>query len=1200
VGPLTLSRLGVRYQDGALALLVDASVSVSGLTLSLLGLSVTSPLDTFTPSLALNGIGVALVSAPLAIAAAFEDVPPPPGASWEYAGTGTLTLGDVGLTAIGAVADVGGHPAMFVFAQLDAELGGPPFFFVTGLAAGFGYHTALRIPGQQEVASFPLVAWSASPGGAGAGSDPLAALSALTSGPAPWLADAPGTVWGAIGVTFTSFELIRSRALLIAELGGDLTFTLLGLSAASFPQQGAPAYAQVELELEAVLRVADGSFLATALVAPNSYLLDPACVVTGGFAFASWFGDNPHSGDFVLTLGGYSPYFTAPAWYPVEPRLGFTWSVSSTVSVTGSAYFALTPAVIMAGGSLSVAFHDGNLSAWLTAYADVISWWEPFHFRTTIGVSIGASYRMHIAGTSKTLTAELGAQLDLWGPPTGGTVTVHWWVISLTIVFGGGPSDTPAPLDWTGFTRLLPVAPLQLAAVSGWVVLNHLNGSLAVYGPDGAILGQVRLVTGSAATSEVTWEPAPGSATLTVADLTAACPRLGQLVTGLLAAGPQAFPDVLQTIDESLWSIMPAGRPDDQTMSVLAGRPLVVVRVRVGLELQGPPLDDPSWQFTGAPAPAAILDCSFPVRLGDAGMAGDGLVGYLADGDDAHLHVAHLPHDLSDGGSGFLTAIGPGNFVGLRPNAAGAALTVLLDPRAPVHAVTDILPVSSLSVPGPITDAAVQRMAILVGVAPLLTTLLDGTVTVPTPATRDLTAAWLEPTPAGAVDTLATVPADPAAAMPATVPGLRSGWLRLRPGTPAPGELLTSGAGDDQNTLLTYGLATNPEPVGISPGIATLNLVVSNSAPGSVWCDLIVVKFPVGPDAASLTNQPGLISVNISPDTWQAVVSGGQINFTPRQQSPVEFGDNGLLLQLAGIAVNNQVGSFTVSVTEHASTAAIGGYQSRSAQFTRPKGPYSFMISDFAASKPMYSAGEQAVLTWSYAGTGRYEISYSGQYDDVLKHDAVIGPTDVSEGPPFTSKPLYNPTTFVLHAYTQVGGDTVHRYLSTTVQVDVPDILTTQIVAYEMPIGLSGQLNAGNVTAVNTEITGELSASSTATLGAGQVLTPGSWVAQTDGFVTGTVSMVATPGQDLMEVVIFGCIGASGPPMVGATVNNVNTSHLQLTRTDSFLLPVPAHATVTVGMLKKLMPIAPDAVTMSFYWMPMGTAKGGGISQAPS
>jgi hypothetical protein len=70
--------------------------------------------------------------------------------------------------------------------------------------------------------------------------------------------------------------------------------------------------------------------------------------------------------------------------------------------------------------------------------------------------------------------------------------------------------------------------------------------------------------------------------------------------------------------------------------------------------------------------------------------------------------------------------------------------------------------------------------------------------------------------------------------------------------------------------------------------------------------------------------------------------------------------------------------------------------------------------------------------------------------------------------------------------------------------------------------------------------------------------------------------------------------------MVGATVNNVNTSHLQLTRTDSFLLPVPAHATVTVGMLKKLMPIAPDAVTMSFYWMPMGTAKGGGISQAPS
>jgi hypothetical protein len=36
-------------------------------------------------------------------------------------------------------------------------LGGPSFFYVTGLAAGFGYNRALSMPTIDQVASFPLV-----------------------------------------------------------------------------------------------------------------------------------------------------------------------------------------------------------------------------------------------------------------------------------------------------------------------------------------------------------------------------------------------------------------------------------------------------------------------------------------------------------------------------------------------------------------------------------------------------------------------------------------------------------------------------------------------------------------------------------------------------------------------------------------------------------------------------------------------------------------------------------------------------------------------------------------------------------------------------------------------------------------------------------------------------------------------------------
>jgi hypothetical protein len=468
IGPLTLRRAGVRYADGALGIVLDASLSAGGLDITLLGLAISTPLSTFRPALSLDGLGIEFSRPPLAVGGAFARImPPPAGTSWEYGGGGVVSVPEFQLSALGAFADLHGQPSMFVFARLNAELGGPPACFVTGIAAGFGYNSALRIPAQDQVTGFPLVAGAAGPSGLGGGSDPLAALAALTSGPQPWVSSALGELWAAAGISFTSFDLVQTNALLVAEFGADLIVALLGLSTAKFPRTGPKVYAQAQLELEVVVDAGAGTFAATALLAPDSYLLDPACALTGGFAFCFWFGPNPHAGDFALTLGGYSPYFTAPAWYPREPRVGFSWHVSSTTTVSGTAYFALTPAAIMAGGELAVNFHDGNLTAWLTAHADVIAWWEPFHFRASFGVSIGASYTFNFWFTSKTVTIELGADVDLWGPPTGGTATVHYWILSFTVSFGEGPTDNPQPLTWTDFKQLLPAAPLQLSATAG-------------------------------------------------------------------------------------------------------------------------------------------------------------------------------------------------------------------------------------------------------------------------------------------------------------------------------------------------------------------------------------------------------------------------------------------------------------------------------------------------------------------------------------------------------------------------------------------------------------------------------------------------------------------------------------------------------------------------------------------------------------
>jgi len=185
--------------------------------------------------------------------------------------------------------------------------------------------------------------------------------------------------------------------------------------------------------------------------------LDKACVLTGGFAFFVWFGSNPHAGDFVITLGGYNPGFIPPSHYPKVPVVGFHWSVDSTVSISGGTYFAVTPSALMVGGDRNVTYHTGNLKAWFDAHADFIVQWRPFWFDGTIGVTVGASYKLDVLFIH-TVSVELGCNLELWGPPTGGAVHVDWYVISFTIHIGASKNSAkpPALTQWSQFQAMLP------------------------------------------------------------------------------------------------------------------------------------------------------------------------------------------------------------------------------------------------------------------------------------------------------------------------------------------------------------------------------------------------------------------------------------------------------------------------------------------------------------------------------------------------------------------------------------------------------------------------------------------------------------------------------------------------------------------------------------------------------------------------
>jgi len=487
-GVFTIHRIGVRYvTDGGntLFVVIDAAIAVGPLSFSLIGLALGSPLTSFQPTFQLRGLALSYSAPPVLVQGALYAIPAGQlgsGVSFQYDGTAVVQAEAFTLAAIASYAQLaGGDPALFVFAQLRLPLGGPPAFSVTGLMAGFGFNRSLTLPAQDEVLAFPLLALGApaAPGQPSAAADPARVLGILEGTIAPpgggqpraWITPRTGEYWLAVGLEFTSFQLVDTKALLVAEFGaGGFALALLGLATLRLPKQaaGSVTYAYVELELQAVLRPADGFFGLTAVLSANSYLLAPAAKLTGGFACYAWFGDNPQAGQFVLTIGGYHPAFTPPPYFPAVPAVGVNWAVSDVVSVKGTAYFALTTSCVMAGGGLEVVFSSGSLRAWFTAQADLLVSWNPFFFQAGIGVSIGVSYTLDVAGISKTLSVSVGASVRMWGPPTGGTVTVELYVISFTVDFGARPSQAAdAPLSPAEFAALLPADPAKVTVTSG-------------------------------------------------------------------------------------------------------------------------------------------------------------------------------------------------------------------------------------------------------------------------------------------------------------------------------------------------------------------------------------------------------------------------------------------------------------------------------------------------------------------------------------------------------------------------------------------------------------------------------------------------------------------------------------------------------------------------------------------------------------
>lgn len=449
IGPLSFRRVGLVYESSRLAIALDAGLRIGGLSFELVGFGVDCPIAALLkgPHAAMDGLGVRLEGAMLGLEtgaiAISGGLTRAPGETLRLDGSLRVSTPVLSVSAIGSYERIEGAHSFFAFAALHKEIGGPPFFFVTGLCLGIGIHRRLTLPPIEQVHSFPLLRAAAEPDYLGKDADPRR-IGALVD---TWLAPERDSMWIAGGVRFTSFGIVESVAMLSVAFGNRLEIGVLGLSRLQLPRKagGEAAMACVEMELRVVIAPDDGLVAVEGRLTENSFVLRRDFRLRGGFAFFAWYA-GPHAGDFVVSVGGYHPSFQVPAHYPRPERVEFNCQIGQ-VTISGQCYFALCPAAIMAGGSLSIVYASGGIRAWLVARADFLMQWKPLHYEAAVAVSLGVQLNIKIWFVRIRLSIELGAAIALYGPPLAGSVRISLYVVSFTVGFGP-PKSLPPPMVW--------------------------------------------------------------------------------------------------------------------------------------------------------------------------------------------------------------------------------------------------------------------------------------------------------------------------------------------------------------------------------------------------------------------------------------------------------------------------------------------------------------------------------------------------------------------------------------------------------------------------------------------------------------------------------------------------------------------------------------------------------------------------------
>ncbi|HET7454129.1 MAG TPA: DUF6603 domain-containing protein [Solirubrobacterales bacterium] len=487
-GPLYVERVGLTADNSEnrlkeVGLAIDGRVALAGFQAAFDDLSVACRFDggrsVFDPgswSVDLGGLALTGSVAGVSVSGGLRKLER--NGSVEYLGTLSGRYAVYGISVYGGYGEAGAdgsrYATFFAFGALNAPIGGPPAFFITGIGGGIGINRGLELPESfAEIAETPFI--KALDPQAGVGSDPSKDFDRL----AAMFPAAADQYWIAAGVSFTSFALVEGVAVISVAVGEGVEVAMLGLGRMALPRPEAPL-ASIELGLVARFSTREPVLWVQAQLTDNSWLLSRDVKLTGGYAYVVWFG-GPRAGEFVLTLGGYHPDFRRDG-YPEVPRLGVSWKVGSSIVVKGEGYFALTSEAVMAGGLLEASADFGWAWAAVSFSADGIVFFDPGHFLVEALATVSAGIKIKIPFKTIRVSAHLSSRVKLEGPPFHGVARFEVATHEIKVAFGDQGRPELVYLDWPGFV----VKYLEAGSDGAARVLSAVTGRGALAPPPAA------------------------------------------------------------------------------------------------------------------------------------------------------------------------------------------------------------------------------------------------------------------------------------------------------------------------------------------------------------------------------------------------------------------------------------------------------------------------------------------------------------------------------------------------------------------------------------------------------------------------------------------------------------------------------------------------------------------------------------------